>query len=96
MKKEHTNVEIIQVGDHVNCDVCNEYFPPGDPRCGGFLFGSKAYCPDCAEKSYPQIIKYREEKHIKAWCPAGMTFHDWCMKLRGGDNTIKIITKEMK
>lgn len=95
-KKIHTDIEIKDIGDSVFCDVCNDYYGPDNPASGGFLFESKAYCPKCAVRLLIGIIKYGEQRYIKEWCPEGMSFHDWVMKLRGGNNTIKIITKEMR
>lgn len=96
MKKVHTHIETRDIGDQVICDSCGEEFPPGDPRCGGILFVSNAYCPNCVGRMMDRITAYGEEKYIRVRCPDGMTFHDWVMQLRGGDNTVKIITKELR
>ena len=61
----------------------------GDKR-GGFIFTSKGYCPDCAGDGMKSIKKYGEEKYIKAICPKDMSFKDFILGYRGGDNTIKI------
>ena len=92
-KTPHTNIKIIEVGTKVNCDVCNEEYD-NKPDSGGFLFGSNAYCPKCAEQYLPSIQKEGEENMITARCPEGMSFYDWVLSLRGGDNTIKIITRD--
>ena len=55
----------IPVGDIVVCDVCNQDFTDSDAT-GGFLFGSYAYCPACAESSLKQIQSFNEEDHIRA------------------------------
>lgn len=95
--KIHTNVEIIQIGDHVLCDICNEEYPVENKTSGGFLFGGKAYCPKCAsQETLDRIKRFGEFQYITGWCPKSMSFHDWVMLLRQGDNTIKIITKEEK
>ena len=88
-----TETKIIDIGEEVCCDICNEDFTNSDEE-GGFLFGSKAYCPKCAEKRLPAIKSYNEEHYIKAYCPKGMSFRQFVLNLRGGDNTIKIITQK--
>lgn len=94
-KKAHTNIQIQEIGTQVNCDVCNEEYDH-KPESGGFLFGSYAYCPKCAKEYLPSIQKDGEEHMITARCPDNLSFFKWVMKLRGGDNTIKIITREFR
>lgn len=89
-------VSCEDLGDMVLCDVCNEEYTPDNGISGGFLFGSYAYCPKCAERRLPEIKKLGEEQHITAWCPPEISFHHWIMQLRGGDNTIKVWTNEDK
>lgn len=96
MKHTYITTEVHDTGTRVECDVCSQEFLPGDKRSGGFLFGSYAYCPDCAVRSVERIRSYNEERYIKAHCPPGMSFYDWCWQLRQGDNTIKITTVEQK
>lgn len=96
MKHTYITEVIIDNGDRVECDVCSELFLEGDTRTGGFLFGSYAYCPACAERSLPRIRSYNEVGHIKLWCPDGMTFREWCLRLRNGNNTVRITTVEKK
>lgn len=73
--------EITEVGDQVNCDVCNaDYTDRTDS--GGFLFGSYAYCPECAKSRLEKIRGYGEEKYITEHCPPDMSFADWCRRLR--------------
>ncbi len=84
-------VEIIDVGNRVQCDVCCKDYT-GSLESGGFLFGSYAYCPTCAVEHMPKIIGYNEQHLIKATCPQGMPFWKWVLKLRDGDNTIRIYT----
>jgi hypothetical protein len=83
--------EVIDIGETVICDKCN-----GDwserTESGGFLFLSSAYCPDCEKDALKSIESYGEQKHIKGYCPEGVSFKDWVLTLRGGDNTIKIQT----
>ena len=95
-KKLHTYIESTDIGDTVLCDYCNKEYGRDNPAKGGMLVGSYAVCPECVPKAEESARKYNEQKHIKARCPEGVTFHDWCIQLRGGNNTIKVITKEFK
>lgn len=73
--------EITEVGDQVNCDVCNaDYTDRTDS--GGFLFGSYAYCPECAKKYEARIGYFHETAMILEYCPPDMSFADWCRRLR--------------
>jgi hypothetical protein len=81
------------IGDSVCCDYCSKEYR-GDNTHGGFLFGSYATCPDCAPEMEKRIKSYGEERFIKARCPPELSFHDWVMTLRGGNN--KITTRELK
>jgi len=83
--------EIIDIGKSVICDRCGGDFT-NSKKEGGFIFGSKAYCPKCAKERLPAIKSYNEENHIKAYCPEGMSFKDFVLECRGGDNTIKVHT----
>ena len=82
--------EVIEVGNQVICDICDGDFTNDTESKGGFLFGSKAYCPKCAEERLPSIKSYNEEHYIKAYCPGDMLFRDFVLECRGGNNTIKI------
>lgn len=77
---------ILHVGGHVECDFCSKEFTDST-ESGGFLFGSYAVGPCCAATP----IRADERKHIKGRCPEGMSFRDFVLKLRGGDNTIRIM-----
>ncbi len=88
---KHTYIEETDVGNRVVCDVCDEDYT-NSPECGGFLFQSYAYCPKCAPKQLKLIKRYNEEHFIKAHCPPNMAFAKWVLSLRGGDNTIRVIT----
>lgn len=87
-KKIHT--EVIDIGEVVVCDLCNKDYTDDNKSKGGFLFGSKGVCPDCAPDFLERIKSYGEEDYIKGVCPAGKLFRDWILELRGGNNTIKI------
>lgn len=78
------------IGNTVMCDKCGEDYSNSD-ESGGFLFGSYAYCPKCAKEEIEGIREYREEGHIRAYCPDGKSFRDWILgDIRKGDNTIKV------
>lgn len=84
---------IKDMGDTVICDQCNEDYTNSDEE-GGFIFGSHAYCPNCAKDSLPRIKSYGEEKFIKARCPEGMSFKDFVVAYRGDNNKVVLITPE--
>ena len=75
--------DIIDIGNTVLCDLCNDDYTDSDAE-GGLLVGSYVVCPQCA----PDIDDTGDEPIIK--CPAGMRFRDWVLRLRGGRNTIEI------
>lgn len=77
------------IGDSVVCDYCSQQYR-GDSTSGGFLFGSYAVCPTCAPREIAAIRHFGEEHFIKAHCPPEMSFHDWVMQLRDGNNKITI------
>jgi hypothetical protein len=84
-------VEVFDVGDHVECDMCSTDFT-GKPDPGGLLFGSYAVCPRCAPRIEADAKLDGEERFIKARCPEGMAFAAWVLSLRQGDNTIRFYT----
>lgn len=69
-------------GNDVLCDFCNKDWSESD-KSGGFLFNSKAVCPDCSERMLESIKKYDEVAFIKGRCPAEMSFSNWVRKIRG-------------
>lgn len=81
--------KIIDIGDMVLCDLCNADYTASS-QSGGALVGSYAVCPACA----PSVIRHAEEcdEFNYSVCPPKMSFKEWVMLLRGGDNTIRIIT----
>lgn len=84
----------IDFSDRVVCDwSCDGDYTHSDEE-GGILFGSKAVCPKCA----PDLIKSAkaggESKYIRGHCPKGMSFREWVLRLRGGNN--KITVREIK
>lgn len=82
-------VEEVDFGNVVICDQCNDDYTDSK-ESGGFIFGSHAYCPKCAVEALPRIKGYGEEKYIKCFCPPKMSFHDFIMTYRNGNNSMKI------
>ena len=81
--------EKIPVGRDVVCDICDKDWTD-DPRSGGFLFVSKAYCPDCAVEGLRTIKRYKEERYIRAVCKPDESFADFVRNLRGPDAFIRV------
>ena len=63
----------------VLCDLCNKNYSRSK-KSGGFIFESKAVCPDCSIDFLKKIRKYNEERFIKAFCPKGVSFNDFVIK----------------
>lgn len=75
----------INYGNTVLCDFCAKDFTNSTTE-GGIYFGSYATCPECAPKIEADARKYGEVGHIRARCPAGMSFADWVRDvLRDGE-----------
>lgn len=79
----------INIGDEVICDWCSDDFTDSDAK-GGFLFQSKATCPTCAPGIEASAKKYGEERFIRERCPDGMTFKEFVLRLRSGNNSITV------
>lgn len=83
-------VEIIDFGSMVLCDFCNEEHTAEKTALGGVLIKSSyAICPKCVARA----TKLRSSE-IVARAGETETFHAFCMRLRGGDNTVKIYSKD--
>jgi hypothetical protein len=83
--------EKIDIGDTVLCDLCNEDFT-NSKVCGGYIFETKAVCPNCAERFMISIKRYNETRFIKSYCPDNMPFADFVRHYRGDDHFIEIVT----
>jgi hypothetical protein len=71
---------VIDIGNSVACDSCNEDYDTTSNKCGGFKFVSNAICPKCA-LGYMEIVKkYGEEKHIRSICKPDQTFREFLCK----------------
>lgn len=87
--------EIINAGHSVQCDICGEDFTESQ-SFGGFVFGSKAYCPTCARAGESTIREFHEEHLIRARARQDETFGDFVRRYRletyGSEDAIITIT----
>ena len=81
--------EAVLIGRDVACDMCGDDWTERR-NSGGFLFQSKAVCPECAPQMEANVTKYREERYIRGRCPADMAFSDWIRERRGPNAVIKV------
>jgi len=79
----------VRLGGTVPCDFCDADLT-ADPRPGGFLFQSKAVGPCCADRALARIKGHGEERYIRAYCPASVSFADWVRELRGPDARVRV------
>ena len=89
--------EVIDIGLHVECDMCSKAYRSEDGTIldatpGGILFGSKGVGPCCADRIQRSAKKYGETSYIRARCPEDMPFAEWCIELRGGNNTVTMVS----
>ena len=80
-RMENLNVIVFDGGDFVICDMCGKDWTNSNVQ-GGFLFQSKAVCPDCQPKLMINIEKYNEQEFIKSICPKNQSFYDYVMSMR--------------
>jgi hypothetical protein len=80
---------VIPVGETVLCDI-DDTDLTADPRGGGYMFGSYAVGPCCAERHEAMVRGYDEQGYIRARCPEGVSFADWIRGMRGPDAAITI------
>lgn len=79
-------VETFHFGDTVLCDWCDKEWTQGMPGSGGFTFGSRAICPDCAPDVLTKAKQYNEEQYIGQRQPLNKDFWTWVVEdLRGGE-----------
>lgn len=78
---------VIDIGDMVLCDYCNADYTESE-ACGGGIVDSYAVCPQCIRKVY------RKGETPDVICPEGMTFKEFVLTLRNGDNSIVIASWE--
>ena len=79
----------IPLGRTVLCDI-DDIDLTEDARSGGYMFGSYAVGPCCAERHEAMVRGYHEEWNIRARCPEGVSFADWVRGMRGPGAAITI------
>lgn len=81
-----------ELGELVICDSCNHDYTRDDTTSGGFIVGSYAYGPCCSERHYRELVKYGETHHVRAECPAGVSFWRFVLDYRAarGSTAIRI------
>lgn len=84
-----TKIETFDLGNSVQCDWCGDMYTDRDD-VGGILFGSKAMCPPCVERTMPDIEKYGEQHYIRDRAREGETFRAFVLRLRDGNNAVTI------
>lgn len=85
------NQQIIDIGDMVVCDICNEDYTDNTLATGGFIFQSQAVCPTCSPRFLDSIEKYKEQRFIRTHCKQFQTFADFVREYRGDDKFILIV-----
>lgn len=80
---------VIPLGDVVLCDIDSTDLT-ADPRSGGYMFGSYAVGPCCAERHEAMVKGYGEQRFIGSRCPGGIPFADWVRGMRGPEAAIKV------
>lgn len=66
----------VDMGRQVICDSCSKEFTDL-PDSGGFMWQTKAICPECAPRWLDNARKFNETRFIGEQCPEGMSFADW-------------------
>lgn len=84
------NETTYDVGESVMCDYCGS--DEHNDEHGGLLFGSSAVCPGCQSKTELDINRYNEGHLILDRAKPDETFREFVLRLRGGDNTVRVIT----
>lgn len=84
-----TKIVVIDYGDCVLCDFCNEEHSAEKTAIGGVLHGaSYALCPKCVAR---HDLKPSE---IRARAADMETFHAFVMRMRAGNNTLTITARK--
>lgn len=86
-------IQTFEIGNHVECDSCGKDFTDSTDS-GGFIFCSSAYGPCCSAEQMKSIESYGEQRYIKAICPPDMSFRDFVLQYRDGNNSIKVLSGE--
>ena len=73
MKQLVNFYNIINDSDSVICDFCGEDWSDSE-KAGGFIFESKAVCPNCDAGMRKLTEEYKENHLIRAECPLNESF----------------------
>lgn len=73
----------IDIGDKVICDNCGMDYSDRT-ETGGFLIGSRGWCPSCEPETRKLLKQYNELGCITAECPPNMSHKDWILAWRKG------------
>jgi len=65
----------------VVCDFCDKDWSNSD-QSGGFLFQSKAVCPDCEPRFMDRVKQHHEQSFIRDRCPEEQSFSEWIKNIR--------------
>jgi hypothetical protein len=87
--KEMKLLHAYDLGGQVLCDMCNGDYSDSASQ-GGILFQSKAVCPECSPKLLRNAEKYDEMHMIRDRAREGESFRDFTLRIRGGNNTVRI------
>jgi hypothetical protein len=79
----------VPAGDLVLCDIDSTDLT-GDSRSGGYMFGSYAVGPCCAQAHEARVRGNGEQWNILSRCPDGVSFADWVREMRGPDAVFKV------
>jgi hypothetical protein len=90
IKNGDHSTEVINIGDTVICDFCNEDYTNSDKQ-GGMLYGSYGTCPECVPRIEASAKKYQEEHLILERALPGETFKAFSLRMRKGDNAITFL-----
>lgn len=82
----------VDIGNIVVCDGCSEDYTDSD-EVGGIYFCGKAYCPKCSGRVMDDAERFNETRYITGRAMPGESFRAFVLRLRGGDNTIQVISR---
>ena len=69
------------LGQIVLCDMCNKDYTNSD-LVGGILYGTAAYCPECAPSILRNAKEFNEEQFINAVAGLGEQFRHFVYRIR--------------
>lgn len=81
--------EELDIGNTVICDDCGGDYTHSTAK-GGILVDRKGICPTCTPEWLRLLASYHEEDHIRARANEGEEFRAFILRIRGGNNTVRI------